>query len=142
MALAGIVANAEKNTIVVSLASGEKTQIYLYDDIVATFTPDGMVFKSQRVDVSIARNEIKSFDFIETSGVNDIATQDVKIEISAAGINIHNLPNNSIIQVYTVAGTEVFATQGNGDVAVPGDKLTNGIYIVRINNSTYKVNLK
>jgi hypothetical protein len=142
LTLTCIAANAEKNTIVVNLASGDNTQIYLDDDIVAKFTTDDMVFQSSRTNVSISRDEIKSFDFIETSGVTELETSDLKMEITASGINFYNLPENSTVQVYTTAGVQVFSATGNGELSVPGEKLTGGINLVRVNGTTYKVSFK
>jgi beta-lactamase superfamily II metal-dependent hydrolase len=64
------------------------------------------------------------------------------MEITASGINFYNLPENSTVQVYTTAGVQVFSATGNGELSVPGEKLTGGINLVRVNGTTYKVSFK
>jgi len=62
-------AGAKFSNIVVNLNSGNKTVISIDSSLHAGFSETEMLFKSNTVDIAIARSEIKDFSFEKDAGV-------------------------------------------------------------------------
>jgi hypothetical protein len=134
-------ANAEYKSLVVNLNSGEKTTVNFGFYLEASFSDSEMLFKSTDVDIAIPRADIKDFYFSEDLSVNK-STADFGISFSQEAISLSNLPNASRISIYTPAGVQLLSTSASGNYDIPTNKLSKGVNIIKINNLTYKVNIK
>lgn len=54
-------------------------------------------------------------------------------------LNFSNLPVNTTLRVFDTGGREVMSENASGDFEFSLDGLTPGIYIVVVNNQSYKV---
>jgi len=50
-----------------------------------------------------------------------------------------NLPKNTQIEVIAADGKQVMSRQLSGETQLSLDKLTNGVYLVKVNQTTYKI---
>jgi hypothetical protein len=134
-------AHAEYKSIIVNLNDGDETIVNIYYNLRATFSDTEMLFKSDAVDIAIPRADIKSFSFSEDSAVKNLSS-DLHVSFSTEMISFTNLPSASRICIYSPAGTQLLSTSATGEYAIATEKLPKGINIVKVNNLTYKVNIK
>jgi hypothetical protein len=134
-------ASAEQINLVVNLISGEKTVISVDSSLHAGFTDTDMLFKSNTVDISIPRADIKNFNFDNGAGISDTSTE-FDVSFSADAIHFANLPQNSSIQVFSAAGITLLSDTASGEYLIQTSNLPKGVNLVKVNNLTYKVNIK
>jgi hypothetical protein len=100
-----------------------------------------MLFKSNTVDISIPRADIKNFNFDNGAGISDTSTE-FDVSFSADAIHFANLPQNSSIQVFSAAGFTLLSDIASGEYLIQTSNLPKGVNLVKVNNLTYKVNIK
>ena len=78
-------------------------------------------------------------------GINtsEVSTQKLKLypNPTAAQLNIENAKMDSIISIYSITGVRVFTSKYDG-LPINLNQLTNGLYFVKIDNTTLKLIIK
>lgn len=134
-------AAAEYNSVVVNLNNGDKTVVIFEPSLHAGFSETDMLFKSETIDIAIPRADIKDFKFDEVSGITR-TTSEIGVSFSADAIRFANLPLNSSVQVFSAAGVLLLTDAVSGEYQIPTSRLPKGVSLVKVNNLTYKVNIK
>lgn len=134
-------AGAKFSNIVVNLNSGGKTVVSIDSSLHAGFSETEMLFKSNTVDIAIARSEIKDFSFEKDAGVSS-PTAELGVSFAADALSFSNLPQNSSIRIYNAAGIMFLSDTASGNYRISTSKLPKGVNLVKVNNLTYKVNIK
>ncbi len=87
--------------------------------------------------------DILHLDFIENGQdkVEDVITSGNSLEIRQTdqALLIDGIPDNSIVQIFGIDGRQVMQTAAAGSLTVDSSGFPAGIYIVRINNFSFKV---
>lgn len=110
-----------------------------------------VTFESGAFVISSASTEIESYELdrlarftyekIESTGIKDIVTDDVSFSINGETLIFSSLKANSLVSVFALNGTSVFSKRIDqaGQYAFPLTNLTRGIYLIHVNDSTYKI---
>lgn len=126
----------------IHLTDGSKVDVNLCDEMSITFTPTELVATTDGVDVKVSRSEISHFSHSTTSGISDIEYSGTDFGREGNSIVFSALPENSEISVYNLAGIEVLKTTVGGDYTLSLDGYAQGVYVVTVNNISYKIAVK
>lgn len=129
------------NCLRVSLSDGSTVTIVMSDDLKVSFTDENLVAAGRFADVQIAKNDIDTFEHIydASSSISDATVGGTTMSRQGNSLNFSNLPSNTTLHVFDTAGREVMTENAGGDFELSLDGLTPGIYIVVVNNQSYKV---
>lgn len=128
------------NCLKVNLSNGSTVTIVLSDDLQVSFTDDNLVAKGSLADVQIAKNDIDTFEHVyDASSISDATIGGTTMNQQGNSLNFNNLPINTTLRVFDTGGREVMSENASGDFEFSLDGLTPGIYIVVVNNQSYKV---
>ncbi len=99
---------------------------------------DGM-----QADDTFAYDDVKSIKFsgIET-GIGNINAEDgtgeIVISRSGSQINISGITDKVHIRLFDISGRQIFGRTSAVDTSVSTDELSEGVYILRVNNKSFK----
>ena len=129
------------NCLKVNLSNGSTVTIVLSDDLQVSFTDDNLVAKGSLADVQIAKNDIDTFEHVydASSSISDATIGGTTMNQQGNSLNFSNLPVNTTLRVFDTGGREVMSENASSDFEFSLDGLTPGIYIVVVNNQSYKV---
>lgn len=129
------------NCLKVNLSDGSTVTIVMSDDLKVSFTDENLVATGTFADVQIAKNDIDTFEHIydEASSISDATVGGTTMSRQGNSLNFSNLPANTTLHVFDTAGREVMTGNAVGDYELSLDGLTPAIYIVVVNNQSYKV---
>lgn len=130
------------NMLNVHLADGTTVDVKLASDLKLTFTETHLVATGTGVSVEVPRESIAKFvhTFDAGSGIAEVAQDGMKF--SGNTLSFDSLPAGSVVNVYTVAGSLVRSVAAEGAADVELDGLTAGVYVVTVNNVSYKITVK
>jgi hypothetical protein len=121
------------NNLVVTLDDSSVVNVTLSDNLQTTFSTTEMVFNDGDKTVTVERAKVKtlSFNFSKTSGITLVND----------GLGtLENLPEGSVISVYTVDGRLVKSVVASGNAVLPA--LPAGTYVISVNGNSLKVCVK
>lgn len=124
-------------SVVVTLHDGSSTKIDLTDGMKTTFDETNVVFADDVFHLEFEKSQVAKFEFSETSGINEIGASGAEFEHGI--LTLSGMPSNSKIAIYTIAGTCVEAIEFAGNCNIDLNNLQAGVYIVNINNVSYKI---
>lgn len=125
----------------VNLTGGEQVSIELSEDLKVSFTEENLEAHGVYADVVIPRVNIVDFEHLEESGV-DIIGAESGVQRVGNSLTFTGLADNSEISVIDMGGRLVSSEKASGQYTLSLDGLTAGVYVVRVNNMSYKVTVK
>ena len=136
--------SSDYNTVVVSLRDGTEVTIKMSKQLTLQFDDTNLNAKSETIDINIPKDKITNFTHTYMQDTNGIDTPEVNDVISFEnnGVRIDNLPANSIITLYTLTGQLVREVLAEGECFLAFQDFKKGIYILKINSISYKINIK
>ena len=135
----------ELYNLVIWAKDGSKIAEYALTEMPkVTFEPGAFVISSASTEIeSYELDRLARFTYekIESTGIEDIVTDDVSFSINGETLIFSSLKANSLVSVYALNGTSVFSKRIDqaGQYAFPLTNLTRGIYLIHVNDSTYKI---
>lgn len=131
---------ANYHSLLVSLTDGTSVSVNLCDEFKASFTETHLRLESDGPAVDVPRDQIANLAFKEEAGIEDA-------EIGAPAFDGDNmtftgLPAGSVVNVYAADGHLVASTAAQGEFTLPLGSLSAGVYIVTVNNMSYKISVK
>ncbi len=132
------------NVLNVHLADGSKVDIKLGTELRITFTDTHLVATGKDATVEVAKADIKKMEhvFDAEAGI-DAAVADASGFVREGDtLSFTDLPAGSRINVYTVGGAQVRSVAAEGQCSVDLGDLAAGVYIVTVNNMSYKITVK
>lgn len=73
-----------------------------------------------------------------TTGIQNVQN-DQPFKLEDETLFFKDLPENSQVGIYTTDGKAVVSRQCSGDASLSLNSLPSGMYIVKINNESYKI---
>lgn len=138
------VQSATKNYLVVEKTSGDKYSFDLSDEPIITFNNQIMQITSKSDSHSFEISDVKEYSFSDTNvtGINEVQPNELRIINDANGkIVIEGIQPNSKVRLFSIDGKEQMANISTSDdrVYINLDSLSKGIYIVSVNNKSFKI---
>lgn len=79
------------------------------------------------------------FGFVATA-IDNISNGKISFAYDGNNITLSNCDNNSKIMIYDVAGRPVISSYVSGNGVINTQSLSPGIYILKVNNNSFKFN--
>lgn len=107
------------------------------------FTPGGVriVSEDPECPVSFDFEGIEFVDFTSESGVGQVAAPEISLVITPGTIEISNLPDESVVDLYALDGRNVFHAKVSGICSIDRSKIARGIYVLSINKNVFKISI-
>ena len=131
-----------RKTIVVTTLDGT-TMEYLIDvDTKVRIDKPNLVIETEGVVLNYELEKMAQMRygkrFIPT-GINGVAVEEQPFKWEDETVFFYCLPSNTLIEVFTTDGKLVVSRQCSGNFQLPLNTLTNGVYLVKVNDVTYKI---
>ncbi len=142
VSICGFAANEEPDAIRVKLNSGTPVVILLSSNPEVTYTSTGATITATGQNpVTLDFDDIEFIDFVKSSSVKDLAATEgaVKLQVSADALLVSGAKAGSELAIYTLDGRCVLNTTIPESYSVNRSLLNTGVYIVKINKSTFKI---
>lgn len=131
------------NCLKVGLADGSQVDIRMSDDLRVKFTESQLVAVGTDTDVAVDRDNILYFnhDYEDWDSVKEVST-DSAPRFNGDSMLFDSLPDGSVIAVFDMAGATVMSHTASGSHELRLGLLPAGVYVVRVNNMSYKVTVR
>lgn len=134
---------ANYNTICVNLIDGSQVKITMTETLRITFSESDLIATGMESDVTVSKADIVNFTHVyaEETGIDDIVNGS-NFTFANGVMAFSSLPAGSVIAVYDLSGKTVFHEVAGGEYMLALDRFPKGLYIVTVNNVSYKINNK
>lgn len=126
-------------SVVVTLHDGSSSKIDLTDGMKTTFDGTNVVFADDVFLVEFEKSQVSKFEFSETTGINNVETSDANVNFKDGILTLTGMPDKSKVAIYTVAGIGIETIEFSRNCDIDLNNLQSGVYIVNINNVSYKI---
>lgn len=125
----------------VDLADGSKVEIELSEKLSLSFNDTHLLVKGSNADVEIPKEKIVTFSHNQSSGVADAAIEQ-SVDFDGRVMRFSGLADGSLITIHNLSGACMRSFTTDGDCQLSLEDLPAGVYIVAVNNVSYKISLK
>lgn len=131
------------NCLKVSLQDGSHVNIFMSDDLRVRFTETHLVATGSNADVSVDRSSIFSFDHVydKSGAVGDVLAEQTA-RFTGDTMQFDSLPEGSVITVFDTRGAAVMSQIASGSHELSLGSLPSGVYVITVNNMSYKVTVR
>lgn len=134
---------ADYNCLRVHLQDGSNVDIVLRKELKVSFADDRLVARGGDADVEVPSKNILRFEHVhvDTGGVEGRAA-DNAVAREGDTLIFSALPENCEVSVFDMAGRCVGARKASGTARIDLGAFGAGVYIVNVNNRSYKVTVR
>lgn len=125
------------------LQNGSHMDVVLHEDITITFNDSHLVATSSKATVEVPKSDLSIFEhlYVPGAGIND-ATEETAANFDGNSIIFSGLPENSSIRVFDLEGRCMKETTVSGSGYISLTDLSQGVYVINVNNKSFKVTLR
>ncbi len=128
-----------------NMTDGTQLTIHLSDMPVISFTHDSLVVKTSNLNGYFWHGDVRNYQFVyedsTISNINSEEMQPVQFYINNGSIIISNIQEPIDFALYSIEGRvlhQKVLSIGN-HYSIPTGNLAKGVYLLRINQKTYKI---
>ena len=130
----------EYSKVVVTLTDGTSRTISLSEKPIVTIANGKLVIKTDMSTTEFDRANVARFNFdAEVDGVDEILLDDDGVTKDGDNLYLSNLPENSLIKIYTADGSLVKSMTASSAYTISLAELSAGVYIVSVNGVSTKI---
>lgn len=136
----GLSAMAAVSYVRVNLTSGDPILLSFDSKPEISFLADGIKVTSTDTDAaSFQFDEVDSIDFAESSEVENVADDSVRVINLPDAIRFENVPEGVEIRLFSLDGTQLYYAKSNGAAVITKSSYPHGVYVVVVGDSSFKV---
>ena len=142
MLLGSLSVSAESYRImVVTTKSGEDFTVNLTSQLSTTFVGGVMILSDIYVHVGVPMSDVTGWYYSNTvvDEAESPVADDVNVAHNGASIDINGLKDNSRLSLVTIDGRVVMDATASQTFTVDLSGLTNGVYVLTVNDQSYKI---
>ncbi|MBD5371301.1 MAG: T9SS type A sorting domain-containing protein [Bacteroides sp.] len=124
------------------LADGSQTDIVISDDLELSFSETHLLAKAEGVEVEVPKADLLKITHSDGAGVAEVGGDEASFAFTGNALVFNGLPAGSSIEVFSMAGQLVLSQKAEGEVVVSLSDLTAGAYVVKANQTSYKILVK
>ena len=131
-----------RQTIIVTTLDGTTMEYYLDNDTKVRIEKPNLVIETENVVLNYELENMKQVRYgkkFVTDGIHSATIGDNPFTLKDETLFFKDLAENTQIGIYTTDGKTVVSRQCSGDASLSLNSLTAGMYIVKINNESYKI---
>ena len=129
--------------LVVWTKNGEQAGYALNKRPVLKFTETEMIISGEDIDIIYALDNFARYTYSDQkpTAIKDIRTDEAKARFDGERLIFPSLKANSTISVYTLNGVQIIkkTVHEDGEYAFPLSALRKGVYLINVNDLTYKI---
>lgn len=130
----------EYNNVVVTLTDGTSRTISLSEKPIVTIANGKLVIKTDMSTTEFDRANVARFNFVsDLVGIDEISSDDNEVIKDGDNLYFSNLPEDSLIKIYTADGSLVKSTTASGAYKISLADFSAGVYIVSVNGVSTKI---
>ena len=130
----------EYNNVVVTLTDGTSRTISLSEKPIVTIANGKLVIKTDMSTTEFDRANVARFNFVsDLVGIDEISSDDNEVIKDGDNLYFSNLPENSLIKIYTADGSIVKSMTASGAYKISLAEFSAGVYIVSVNGVSTKI---
>lgn len=130
----------EYNNVVVTLTDGTSRTISLSEKPIVTIANGKLVIKTDMSTTEFDRANVARFNFVsDLVGIDEISSDDNEVIKDGDNLYFSNLPEDSLIKIYTADGSLVKSTTASGAYKISLAEFSAGVYIVSVNGVSTKI---
>ena len=130
----------EYNNVVVTLTDGTSRTISLSEKPIVTIANGKLVIKTDMSTTEFDRANVARFNFVsDLVGIDEISSDDNEVIKDGDNLYFSNLPENSLIKIYTDEGSLVKSMTASGAYKISLAEFSAGVYIVSVNGVSTKI---
>ena len=130
----------EYNNVVVTLTDGTSRTISLSEKPIVTIANGKLVIKTDMSTTEFDRANVARFNFVsDLVGIDEISSDDNEVIKDGDNLYFSNLPENSLIKIYTADGSLVKRMTASGAYKISLAEFSAGVYIVSVNGVSTKI---
>lgn len=130
----------EYNNVVVTLTDGTSRTISLSEKPIVTIANGKLVIKTDMSTTEFDRANVARFNFVsDLVGIDEISSNDNEVIKDGDNLYFSNLPEDSLIKIYTADGSLVKSTTASGAYKISLAEFSAGVYIVSVNGVSTKI---
>lgn len=137
------VADEPIDNLVVWAKDGTKVAYALAEKPKVTFTETDLVITSNGIEVNYVLENMARFTYEKSSStrITNLENGETSFKLDGELLLFPSLKANSTIAIYSTNGTLVFkqTVRQNGEYAFSVSNLNTGVYIVNVNDLSYKI---
>ncbi len=130
-----------QRTIIVSTLDGTTMEYLIDKNTKVRMEKPNLVIETEGATLSYDLEKMGQLRYgrrLVTDGISEAAS-DKPFSFDNETLYFEQLPENSLIEVYTVDGKQTTSRLCSGSTQIPLRALSRGAYVVKVNNSTYKI---
>ena len=130
----------EYNNVVVTLTDGTSRTISLSEKPIVTIANGKLVIKTDMSTTEFDRANVARFNFVsDLVGIDEISSDDNEVIKDGDNLYFSNLPENSLIKIYTADGSLVKSMTASSAYIISLAEFSAGVYIVSVNGVSTKI---
>ena len=130
----------EYNNVVVTLTDGTSRTISLSEKPIVTIANGKLVIKTDMSTTEFDRANVARFNFVsDLVGIDEISSDDNEVIKDGDNLYFSNLPEDSLIKIYTADGSLVKSMTASGAYKISLAEFSAGVYIVSVNGVSTKI---
>lgn len=126
----------------VHLTDGSIMEVVLVSNLKISFSETELVANGTNVELTVPRESIVKLVHTPNQADIDVVTSGEEMTLRGNTLSFDSLPVGTVIDIYSAAGVKVRSLKAEGETVIELDGLTTGVYIVRVNNMSYKISVK
>ncbi len=127
--------------LIIWAKDGTRVAYALTEEPKVKFTENSMVISTTKVEVDYPLHSMERFTYgDEVTTITDISTDKFSFKWDGKSLLFSALRPNSTVCIYSLSGMLLIrkTIQQGGEYICPIDDLANGVYMIKVNNITYK----
>ena len=129
---------ANYTTVCVNLTDGSQVKIMMAESLKLSFNEDELVATGIDSDVTVPKANIVNFTHLAESGVDGLESAPDYTIVNGV-MEFNNLPSQSVVAVYDHSGRTMLREMAEGYYSLSLDRFSKGVYVVTVNNVSYKI---
>ena len=131
-----------RQTIIVTTLDGTTMEYFLDNDTKVKIEKPNLVIETENVVLNYELENMKQVRYgkkFVTDGIHSTNIEGNPFTLKDETLFFKDLAENTQIGIYTTDGKTIVSRQCSGDASLPLNNLTAGVYLVKINNESYKI---
>ena len=131
-----------RKTIVVTTLDGTTMEYLIDSDTKVKIEKPNLVIETEGVVLNYELEKMAQVRYgkrLVPTGINGVTVEEQPFKWEDETVFFDRLPDNTLIEVFTTDGKLVVSRQYSGNAQLPLQSLANGVYLVKVNDTTYKI---
>lgn len=130
-------------SMIVEMKDSHGMKVNLSSELGISFANEEIIIAGSDFEIALPLSSIKKWTYSEDSfdSAETIQKDRLTLKNNGDSLLVSGLDGDSLISLYTLSGKELTAERATDTCSIPISGLPGGIYILRVNNQSFKIAL-